>query len=79
MLGTVRWSGTEAGLLQRSEEAARHALGASWAHLTHVTTPLADIQPELMDITPTHRLASQQRAALYGLQASCLYFLCGQY
>ena len=78
MLGTVGWAGCEAGLLRRSEGAARHAVGAAWAHLTHVHTPLADMQAELMDITPARRLSARQRAALYGLQASCLYFLCGE-
>ncbi|KAE8747334.1 hypothetical protein FOCC_FOCC005977 [Frankliniella occidentalis] len=78
VLGMAQWSGAEAGLLLRGEEAARHALGAAWAHLAHVCTPLADMQPELVDITPVRRLGPGQRAALYGLQASCLYFLCVQ-
>lgn len=78
VLGTLSWCGREGGLLHRGEEAARHALGAAWAHLTHVTTPLADMQPELQDIVPVRKLAPEQRAALYGLQASCLYFLCIQ-
>lgn len=78
VLGTLQWAGSEAGLLRRGEEAARHVLGAAWAHLAHVTTPLAQMRDELLDITPVRKLGPDQRAALYGLQASCVYFLCVQ-
>lgn len=81
VLGTLRWADAgrgEAGLLRRGEEAARHAVTAAWAHLAGVSTPLADMQPELTEITPARRLGPDQRGALFGMQASCLYYMCGK-